>query len=171
MSTFGISKVGLGAAGVGALVALLSACGGGSSSAGSAPGATQSKAVATASAGALKTRSISIGTVLVDPSGRTVYELVGDTAGKPTCTGQCLAIWPAVTKNGSQVIVNGHPAFTYARDTAAGQAKGQNVTDQWGRWLALDASGNPIGASASATPSSSASSSKAKAPNPGGAAF
>lgn len=169
MSTFGISKAGLGAAGAGALVALLAACGGGSSSAGSAPGTTQSKAMVSESASALKTKSISIGTVLVDPSGRTVYELVGDSAGKPTCKGQCLAIWPAVTKNGKHVIVNGHPAYTYVRDTAPGQAKGQNLTDQWGRWLALDASGKPIGAST--TPSSSASPSKTKAPNPGGAAF
>lgn len=175
MSAFGISKVGLGAAGAAALVVLLSACGGGSSSATSAAGptsgATQSKAPVTESASALKTMSTSIGTVLADPSSRTVYELVGDSAANPTCTGGCLAIWPPVTKNGSQVIVNGHPAYTFVRDTAAGQVNGQNLTDQWGRWLALDASGNPISASGATTPSSSASASKTKAPNPGGAAF
>lgn len=174
MSTFGIGKVGLGAAGA-VLVAVLSACGSGSSSAtsaaGSGSGAPQSKATATESASALKTRSIAIGTVLVDPSGRTVYELVGDTANNPTCAGRCLAIWPPVTQNGRQVIVHGHPAFTYVRDTAAGQAKGQNVTDQWGRWLALDAGGNPISATTATTPSSPASPSKTNAPNPGGAAF
>lgn len=175
MSTFGISKVGLGTAGAAALVAVLSACGSGSSAAtsaaGSGSGAPQSKATATSSTGALKTKSISIGEVLVGPSGRTVYELVGDTASNPTCTGRCLAIWPPVMKNGRQVIVNGHPAFTYVRDTATGQAKGQNVTDQWGRWLALDASGNAIGAATATKPGSSASASKTKAPNPGGAAF
>jgi predicted lipoprotein with Yx(FWY)xxD motif len=122
----------------------------------------------TESASALKTMSTSIGTVLVAPSNRTVYELVGESAAKPTCTGGCLAIWPPVTKNGSQVIVNGHPAYTYVNDSA-GEATGQNLTDQWGRWLALDASGNPIGASGA--PSPSAPGSKTSAPNPGGAAF
>jgi predicted lipoprotein with Yx(FWY)xxD motif len=164
MSAFGISKMGLGAAGAAALV-LLSACGGGSS------GATQSKPPVTGSVSGLKTMSTSIGTVLVSPSSRTVYELVGDSAANPTCTGGCLAVWPAVTKNGSQVIVNGHPAFTYVGDTSAGQAKGQNVTDEWGRWLALDASGNPIGASGATSPSPSAPTSKTSAPNGGSAAF
>jgi predicted lipoprotein with Yx(FWY)xxD motif len=175
MSALDIGKVGLGAAGAAALMVLLSACGSGSSSATSAAGprsgATQSKAPVTESASALKTMSTSIGTVLVGPSSRTVYELVGDSAANPTCTGGCLAIWPPVMKNGSQVIVNGHPAFTYVNDTSAGQANGQNVTDQWGRWLALDASGNPISGSGATTPSPSASASKTKAPNSGGAAF
>jgi predicted lipoprotein with Yx(FWY)xxD motif len=174
MSAFGISKMGLGAAGAAALVVLLSACGGGSSAtpaAGPTSGGTQSKPPVTEKASALKTMSTSIGTVLVGPSSRTVYELVGDSAANPTCTGGCLAIWPPVMKNGRQVIVNGHPAYTYVGDTSAGQAKGQNLTDQWGRWLALDASGNPIGASGATTPSSSPSASKTKAPNPGGAAF
>jgi predicted lipoprotein with Yx(FWY)xxD motif len=172
MSAFGISKVGLGAAGAAALVVLLSACGSGSSSATSGAGPTSaaapSKPPVTEPASALKTMSTSIGTVLVGPSSRTVYELVGESAANPTCTGGCLAIWPPVTKNGSQVIVNGHPAYTYVNDSA-GEATGQNLTDQWGRWLALDASGNPIGASGA--PSPSAPGSKTSAPNPGGAAF
>jgi predicted lipoprotein with Yx(FWY)xxD motif len=169
MSAFGTSKVGLGAAGAASLVLLLSACGSGSAT--STAGTTPSKAPVTESASAMKTMSTSIGTVLADPSSRTVYELVGDSAANPTCTGGCLAIWPPVMKNGSQVIVNGHPAFTYVNDTSAGQANGQNVTDQWGRWLALDASGNPISGSGATTPSPSASASKTKAPNSGGAAF
>jgi predicted lipoprotein with Yx(FWY)xxD motif len=175
MSGFGISKVSLGAAGAAALMVLLSACGSGSSSgtsaAGPTSGAAPSKPPVTESANALNTMTTSIGKVLVGPSSRTVYELVGDSAANPTCTGGCLAIWPPVTKNGSQVIVNGHPAYTYVRDTSAGQTLGQNVTDQWGRWLALDASGNPISGSGATTPSPSASASKTKAPNSGGAAF
>src|SRR5690349_20615277 len=139
MFVLGIGKRGLSAAGAAALVALLSACGSGSSTAtgGSASGATQTKAPVTVSAKGLKTMSTSIGTVLVDASNRTVYELVGDSASSDTCTGACLAIWPPLMKNGRPVIVNGHPAFTYVKDTAPGQTTGQNVTDQWGRWLAL----------------------------------
>ena len=147
MSAFGSGKLALGAAGATALVTLLAGCG--SSSSGVAPAAAgSSSAVATGSAAALQTKSTSIGTVLVDPSGHTVYELVGATASNTMCSGGCLSIWPAVTANGTQVVVNGHPAFTFTADTAAGQTKGQGVTDQWGRWLALDASGNPINAPA-----------------------
>jgi predicted lipoprotein with Yx(FWY)xxD motif len=157
MSAFGIGKFASAAAGLVTLIALVAGCASGSSSA--KPGS--------AAVGGLKTKSTSIGTVLVDGSGRTVYELDGDTAANQTCTGDCLVAWPPVMVNGSQVIVNGHPAFTFAEDSSAGQTKGQNVTDQWGRWLALDGSGNPI--SAPAGTSSTAPSSKA--PSGGGAAF
>jgi predicted lipoprotein with Yx(FWY)xxD motif len=170
MSTIRTGKLGLGVTGAAACVALIAGCASGSSSAKPAAGGsqtTQAAAAASGSAGSLKTMSTSIGTVLVDASGRTVYELVGDSAAKQTCTQGCLAIWPPVTVNGTQLVVNGHPLFTFAQDSAAGQTKGQNVTDQWGLWLALDASGNPI--SASAAPSSTAATTKA--PAGGGAAF
>jgi predicted lipoprotein with Yx(FWY)xxD motif len=166
MSAFGSGKLALGAAGATALVALIAGCASSSSSspAGGAPNTGQTGS----GASTLKTQSTAIGTVLVDPSGHTVYELVGDTAAKQTCTSSCQVIWPPVNANGSQMVVNGHPAFTFAADTSPGQTKGQNVTDQWGRWLALDASGNPI--SAPTTPSSkpAQSSSSAKAPGGGG---
>jgi predicted lipoprotein with Yx(FWY)xxD motif len=165
MSGFTIGKLGLGAAGATALVVLVAGCAASSSSgtpaAGAGSGASQSQPAVSGSAGAMKTKSTSIGTVLVDASGRTLYELVGDSAAKQTCTGGCVAIWPPVQANGSQVIVNGHPAFTFAGDSAAGQTKGQNVKDQWGLWLALDASGNPISAAAA----------KTTAPGGGGPAF
>lgn len=167
MPAFNVAKLSAGAAGAAALVALLAACGSSGNSAGSASSASQSAPAVSGSAAALKTMSTPIGTVLVAPSGHTVYELVGDTANKQTCTGGCLVIWPPVMSNGTQVVVNGHPAFTFASDTAPGQTKGQNVTDQWGKWLALDANGNPImatGASSSARPTTSA-------PGGGGPAF
>jgi predicted lipoprotein with Yx(FWY)xxD motif len=152
MSALVIGKLGLGAAGATALVALVAGCASSSSSAKTAAGGSGS---------GLKTGSTSIGKVLVDASGHTVYELVGDSAAKQTCTGGCLAIWPPVQANGSQMVVNGHPAFTYSGDSSAGQARGQNLTDKWGRWLALDASGNPISSHAT----------KSKAPGGGGPAF
>lgn len=173
MSAFGIGKLGLGTAGATALVALVAGCGSSSSSTTPAAASTPSSAsAASGSASSLKTQSTSIGTVLVDSSGKTVYELVGATAANNMCTGGCLAIWPEVTANGKQVVVNGHPAFTFALDTAAGQTKGQNLTDQWGKWLALDASGNPISAPAAATSTAPASpKASQKAPSGGGGAF
>jgi predicted lipoprotein with Yx(FWY)xxD motif len=138
--------------------------------AGCASSSSATKAAAGGASSGLDSKKTSIGTVLVDSSGHTVYELVGDSASHQTCTGGCLAIWPAVMKNGSQVVVNGHPAFTYVKDMSAGETKGQNLKDQWGLWLALDASGNPI--SGGPTPSAThASTSKSKAPGGGGPAF
>jgi predicted lipoprotein with Yx(FWY)xxD motif len=166
MSAFRIGKLGFGAAGATALVALVAGCGSSSSSA--------VKPAAGGSSSSLTTKSTSIGTVLVDTSGKTVYELVGASAANNMCSGGCLSIWPEVTANGSQVVVNGHPAFTFTGDSAAGQTKGQGVTDQWGRWLALDASGNPINAPAAASskaPASPAPAAKSSAPSGGGAAF
>jgi predicted lipoprotein with Yx(FWY)xxD motif len=178
MTGFGINKLGLGAVGAAALVTLVTGCGSSSSSAvapaaagssGAAAGTSTSSAPsASGSSGAAQTRSTSIGTVLVDPSGHTVYELVGATASNTMCSGGCLSIWPKVTANGTQVVVNGHPEFTFTADTAAGQTKGQGVTDQWGRWLALDADGNPI--NPPAAPASKAPAAT-KAPSGGSAAF
>jgi len=170
MSAFTTGKLGLGAACATALVVTLAGCGSSSSPANSGAGAgssTPQSPPVSGSVSALKTLSTPIGTVLVDSSGRTVYELVGDTAAAPTCTGSCLAAWPPVMANGSQLIVNGHPAYTFAGDSSTGQTKGQNVTDQWGRWLALDANGNPI----SATAPSSSPAASTTAPASGGAAF
>jgi predicted lipoprotein with Yx(FWY)xxD motif len=165
MSGFTIGKLGLGAAGATAIVVLIAGCAASSSSGTPAAGAgsntSQSQPAVSGSASGMKTMSTSIGKVLVDASGRTLYELVGDSAAKQTCTGGCVAIWPPVQANGSQVIVNGHPAFTFTGDSAAGQTKGHNVKDQWGLWLALDASGNPVGAPGA----------KTTAPGGGGVAF
>jgi predicted lipoprotein with Yx(FWY)xxD motif len=175
MSAFGIDKLGLGAVGATAVVALVAGCASSSHSGNSAGGASassQGKPAVSGSASGLKTRSTSIGAVLVDASGHTVYELVGDSAANQTCGGDCLAIWPPVMTNGTQAVVNGHPAFTYVGDKSAGQTKGQNLTDQWGRWLALGADGNPIsGSGGSKAPASQSPSKKSKAPGGGGPAF
>lgn len=141
----------------GASLLVLAACASShpAASAGNGGGSTPS------STSGLRTQSTSIGAVAADPSGHTLYELVGDSAASPTCTGGCLSIWPAVMANGTQVVLQGHPAFTFTGDKSAGQVNGQGVKDQWGTWYALDSTGAPITtaapASAPATTSSSSS--------------
>lgn len=149
MASFGIGRFGAGALAIAGSAVLLAGC----SSSGSSTAST-----ASAGAGALTARSTAIGSVLVDSAGHTVYELAGNTAAHQTCTGSCQAIWPPVIAHGSQVVVNGHPAFTFLRDTSPGQTAGQGVQDQWGHWWALAANGTPLTTSSSA-PTSSASSS------------
>ena len=62
--------------------------------------------------------------------------------------------------NGAQVVLQGHPAYTFEGDKSAGKTTGQGVTDTWGTWYALDSNGAPIttstpASSPASTPSSS----------------
>jgi predicted lipoprotein with Yx(FWY)xxD motif len=112
---------------------------------------------ATSNAKALTTQSTSIGTVVADANGRTVYELVGDPASNTKCTGSCLSIWPAVKSGGKLAVVHGHPVFTFSGDSKTGDTHGQGVKDTFGLWLALNPKGQPISASAASAPSPSQS--------------
>jgi predicted lipoprotein with Yx(FWY)xxD motif len=137
--------------GVAAAALATVAAGCGSNSGGSAP-TPQSVAPAAGSTSSAHTagltvKSTSIGTVVADSRGMTVYELVGDPASNPNCSGECTSIWPPVMAGGQVVVVHGHPVFTFSGDSAPGQTKGEGVTDTWGTWLALNSSGAPIPAS------------------------
>lgn len=128
---------------------------GASSTATAAPTATSGSA---ASGGAVvKTASVSVKgsskTVLTDAKGMTLYYLTKDAANSSTCTGGCAGTWPPLLASGSstptsattlpgtlsafdganghQVTYNGHPLYTYAGDTAAGQANGEGVGGVW----------------------------------------
>jgi predicted lipoprotein with Yx(FWY)xxD motif len=124
-----------------------------SPSATTAPAATPAATpTAVASAATVLTGSATVSgastTVLTDSKGMTLYYKTSDTATSVTCTGGCAAAWPplllpsgtatgssSVTgtltvfagPNGSQVLYNGHPLYTWSMDSAAGQATGDGV--------------------------------------------
>ncbi len=164
-----------------ALVALglltLAACGSSSGGSGSGAGAASSSSAGSSSStpAVLKTASSSMGTIVVDAQGRTVYFFDKDTAnaGKSACSGGCAQSWPAVTTtsdsptadgvSGSlgvitrsdgtkQVTLNGLPLYLYAGDAKAGDTAGQGVQKVW--WV-VSPSGTKITGAAPA-PSSSA---------------
>jgi predicted lipoprotein with Yx(FWY)xxD motif len=143
-----------------ALATFAAGCGSSSSSGtqtvspGSGGGST-----ASANANGLTTQSTSLGTVVADAKGRTVYELVGDPVSNTKCTGPCESVWPPVMSGGKIAVVHGHPVFTFAGDSATGQTNGQGKKDTWGLWLALNAKGQAISASTASAPSPSASAS------------
>ena len=127
--------------------------GGGTSSAG---GGTSSVTV--------MTRSGPLGTYLTDSSGKTLYMFASDTPSKSTCTGSCLSFWPPLdgkatagsgvtasklatitgTNGDAQVTYAGHPLYHYAKDSKAGDVKGQGSNQSGALWWILAPSGTPI---------------------------
>ena len=137
-----------------------------SSAQSSAPAASGST-----SAAVLKTESSSLGTVLADGQGMTVYWFAADHGTTSACNGACASAWPPVTGTPSaasgvtlsgtlstitrsdgtkQATYNGHPLYTFNVDTAPGQVNGNNVDGFGAKWYAIT-----IGAGGtSATPAS-----------------
>jgi predicted lipoprotein with Yx(FWY)xxD motif len=149
------------------LLATLAACGGsGSTAGGSASGSPVS-----GGGQPLAVRTTSLGRVLVDAQGRTVYMLTADSPGHATCGGQCLAYWPAVPVphpvpssvagvtarvgsttlpgGGRTLTAGGWPLYTFVQDSAPGQVHGQGVKSFGGVWYALSPAGKPVTGSAS----------------------
>jgi predicted lipoprotein with Yx(FWY)xxD motif len=115
---------------------------------------------ATAAGGSLKTTHIGGVTVLTNAQGRTLYWFAPDTATRSACYGTCAAYWPPVRgaatagpgvtgrlgtitrSDGSvQATYDGHPLYTYAGDTGAGQANGNRLNLNGGLWYEVTPSG------------------------------
>jgi predicted lipoprotein with Yx(FWY)xxD motif len=122
---------------------------------------------AAAGAAAVKTRHGSLGTFLVDGSGRTLYLFKKDKTSKSTCSGACATAWPPLLTTGkptgsgsarkallatskrsdgrTQVTYNGHPLYRFSEDKKAGDLKGQGLNEFGGRWYAVAPSGKRLG--------------------------
>ena len=141
------------AVGATALAALAAACGStqpAASSSTAKPAAQPRPAaveVKTATAGTL-------GTVLVDGSGMTLYRFTAEKPGAIACTGACVSNWPplllpggstaaqagpgvsglgttARPDGGTQVTYQGAPLYHYSKDTAPGDTNGQGFNGKW----------------------------------------
>ena len=114
---------------------------------GSSPTAGGTAVVQTATA----TVSGSSMTILVNSAGMTLYYRTSDTSTS-VCSGGCATVWPPLLMpsgtpsssgrlpgtlavmadaNGNQVTYSGHPLYTYSRDGAAGDTKGEGVGGVW----------------------------------------
>ena len=103
-----------------------------------------------------------LGQILSDGDGNTVYLFTPDSANTSTCATGCIDTWPPVSPadgasvsagdgvtatlgtitrdDGTvQVTVNELPIYYFAGDTAAGQTNGQNVG---GKWYVVGADGS-----------------------------
>lgn len=145
-----------------AAVALLtlSACGNGSSSTTAQQPAENSTSGAAATTG-LKVAQTSLGKVLVDSQGMTLYVLSADGMNHSTCNAQCLQFWPAVPPGGAGKLkatsgqtktpdgtaiatVAGHPVYSFSLDKQPGDVKGEGINEFGGTWYAASPTGTPV---------------------------
>lgn len=113
-------------------------------------------------------RHTSLGNILVDASGFTLYRFSKDTQAKNTCltVKECSTTWPALTSSGQptagpgvksslistiklsggtrQVTYAGHPLYRYAAAGERAETGYAGVKQFGGTWLALSASGSSI---------------------------
>ena len=118
----------------------------------------------TAAAGAtLQLADSTLGTIVVDSNGNTLYVYGNDTPNTSTCSAGCLGTWPALVSDGpatvgeglgledvgtataadgsTQVTFYGHPLYSFAGDAAPGDVNGQGIG---GVWYVIDAEGNAV---------------------------
>lgn len=112
-------------------------------------------------AGTVRLASLSVGRVLVDAQGRTLYVFSSDKHHEPTCKNACAAVWPPLlaghvhavhgvkkkwlgtvkTSGGKRQVTYHHwPLYTYVGDTKSGEATGQGLNQYGGTWSTI--SGN-----------------------------
>jgi predicted lipoprotein with Yx(FWY)xxD motif len=156
---------------------LIAACGSNSTSSSTTSSASSTPAAAQASGNSsgvlvVESASSSLGTILVDSQGMTLYHLSGEVNGKFICTSSaCLGVWhPLIapssgTPSGEvgslgtvkraggivQITYKGTPLYTFTGDKHAGETNGQGIKDV-GTWSAVTTS------SSSTAPSTSSSS-------------
>ena len=155
----------------GALV--LAACGGSSStgsgstpSYGTAKPSTSDSSNRSGAASVVSTKTSSLGTFLVDANGRALYLWDADHGAKSTCSGACAQAWPPLTTTSTpkasgkveasllgttkrtdgsrEVTYAGHPLYTFAGDTQAGQTTGQGSNGFGAPWWVVTPAGKAL---------------------------
>jgi predicted lipoprotein with Yx(FWY)xxD motif len=129
------------------------------------PETTSARPTSTTSAAqgavSLAVGSTTLGSVVTDGAGRTLYVFENDPPGISNCTGACLTTWPRYvpepgakpqgveprlagtinTDGGQQATLAGRPLYYYVGDRAPGDTNGQGIG---GRWFAIRADGEQV---------------------------
>jgi predicted lipoprotein with Yx(FWY)xxD motif len=141
---------------------------GGYGSSGTAPASGGASSVATVSA-----TTTSLGMILVDGSGRTLYLFEKDQPNQSACAGACAAAWPVDQSSGTpkagsgvtasmlgtikrsdnttQVTYNQHPLYYFQGDSGAGQQHGQGVDAFGAKWFVVGPAGGAVSGGATAS--------------------
>jgi len=114
----------------------------------------------------ISTAKTSLGRILVDSSGRTLYLFAKDQKGKSACAGKCATFWPPLIATGRpratggakasligttrradgrlQVTYNHHPLYTFVKDTKKGQTNGEELDAFGAEWYAVSPAGAKV---------------------------
>lgn len=117
-------------------------------------------------AATVSTAKTSLGKVIVNVRGRTLYLFEKDKHGKSACSGACASYWPPLITHGKplaiggakqsllgtikrsngsrQVTYAGHPLYTFVQDTKRGQTNGEGSKLFGAGWDALTPAGKKI---------------------------
>jgi predicted lipoprotein with Yx(FWY)xxD motif len=121
----------------------------------------------------VSTANTSLGRILVDSRGRTLYLFEKDRKGKSACAGQCATFWPPLLASSKaratgaakasllgtmkrsdgrvQVTYNHHPLYTFAKDKKKGQTSGEGLNAFGGGWDAVSPAGAKVEKQTSST--------------------
>jgi predicted lipoprotein with Yx(FWY)xxD motif len=160
---------------------IVAGCGGGSSAPSAVvtpPAASPTANKAATSAPTIRVANSSLGRMLVDAHGRTVYLFRKDKGTKSTCNGACAQAWPPVTVSGkptagtgakasllgttkrsdgkTQVTYHGHPLYRFQGDQGRGEANGQGLVAFGAAWFVVSPAGEQISGSTRSGGSSAA---------------
>jgi predicted lipoprotein with Yx(FWY)xxD motif len=111
-------------------------------------------------------RTTSLGKVLADRNGHTLYLFEKDRRGRSMCTGSCVSFWPPLLTSArpraaaavkvsllgtirrsdgrTQVTYRGHPLYTLSLDKRPGQTKGEGLDDFGAHWYAVSPTGAKV---------------------------
>jgi predicted lipoprotein with Yx(FWY)xxD motif len=144
-----------------------SAAGSASSPYGGSPPAPSTASAPANSGAALAARSTSLGTILTDGRGFTLYAFEADKGTTSACADACAAAWPPVTASSpsprigtgvtqslvgqtrradgtTQLTYAGHPMYLFAQDSGPGSTSGQGLQAFGARWYVLTATGQEV---------------------------
>ena len=136
----------------------------GAASAATVASAQSSPAAHPSHAVTVQLRHTSLGSILVNSSGRTLYEFTRDHARRNSCAAisGCAAVWPSLKASGhptggagvkasllsrtsgNQVTYAGHPLYTYSADYGPGETSYVGVKEFGGTWYAVNAAGGAV---------------------------
>ena len=133
----------------------------------SPPSAPANKTIATtAQTTTIRVANSSVGRLLVNSTGHTLYLFKADTGMKSACSGECATAWPPLLATGKpiagagltasrlgtigrsggkrQVTYNGHPLYLFIKDKRPGDITGQGVLAFGAAWFVVSPSGNQV---------------------------
>jgi predicted lipoprotein with Yx(FWY)xxD motif len=131
-----------------------------------APATSATTTMPASGSATVSSRMTSLGQILVDGNGMTIYLFEKDTGTTSMCDSSCAKYWPPVTTTGApkagsgataamlgttkradgttQVTYNGHPLYLYAGDKNPGDVAGQGMNAFGALWYVVSPAGKEV---------------------------